>query len=467
MIFDPLPNDINGAKLCQLFTYRWMSLEGTTEDLSKPDWKTVRNYPIRPRSLWAKWNDAKTLVGVRFGRETQYALLDIDKGSKWLNIAGLEQIKEALATIGINRTIPIRSSWSGGLHLYCPLPQPVATFDLACAIKYALGSQKIELSAGQLESFPNVKQFAKGWLGQFSEYNGHRLPLQPGSGSSLLTDDLQPTDSSLQSFFNRFGFGAKGQDLELLESALIAGRDSHRKKPRNRNHPLEQWRLDWELDINEGWTDHGQTNALLKTIAAYGRVFLRLEGEDLHSYTVETAMNAPGFAQWSNHQYDLGRRALVWCSAVEQYYWPLGSLPSRDKNAFNFNDERAADAQSRIKSAVEWLQSADQWPADLTQRLKVLAKTAKASFTTLYKYRDLWQTVKRCVIDHSASDTADSSGKKPLQPDRLKSPPHGLLHTSSQITKGVEHETAFKSLSSEGAGGVARGAGGFPQGAGA
>jgi hypothetical protein len=47
-------------------------------------------------------------------------------------------MRAALETIGICRTILIRSSWSEGLHLYIPLSSTVPTFGLAKAIKLCL-----------------------------------------------------------------------------------------------------------------------------------------------------------------------------------------------------------------------------------------------------------------------------------------------------------------------------------------
>lgn len=80
-----------------------MSLEGDTDDITAPNWRTIRNYPLRPRSLWKKYQDAKTLVGVRFGKETEYALIDLDKGGKFHSPERVAEIQAALETIGIVR----------------------------------------------------------------------------------------------------------------------------------------------------------------------------------------------------------------------------------------------------------------------------------------------------------------------------------------------------------------------------
>ncbi|MEL7143295.1 MAG: hypothetical protein AAGL08_13855 [Cyanobacteria bacterium J06573_11] len=467
MVADPFPSDPIGQKLCAIFSYRWMSLEGDTDNAIQPNWRTIKNYPLRPRSLWRKWRDAKVLAGVRFGRETEYALIDVDKLSKFLNLDGINAIRDALETIGIVRTIPIRSSWSGGLHLYCPLPHKVPTFDLACAIRYTLEAQEMHIEQGQLEVFPNTKAFSKGWLGEFSEYNGHRLPLQPGGGGALFDHNLNPSGAELKTFFAHWDFSASAQDMDALNEAMTIGRERHRKKPKMRSHPLDEWRNDWELEISTGWTAHGQTNSLLKVISGYGRVFLRLEGEELHEWVVITAMQCPGFDDYCGHHNDLGRKAYAWCQAAERYYWPLGEEPKREKAKFDLNAERAEDAQSRIKSAYEWLTTKGDWPKTVTAQLKALQQTARASFKTLYKYSHLWQDVKRCVTDHTASDHSDSPPQRTDQGNRLKPLPPGLLHTFTQITKGVCMKITSCNLFPRKKGGLQGGKKGFPQAEGA
>lgn len=177
---DPLPGDALGKRLCEIFgRYLWCAIEAPLPDdaAAKPIWNTIRGYPLRPRVLWKLWQDAQSLVGVRFTHDTYYALIDIDAGSEHCHPAAIATIRAALETIGITRTLLLRSSWSGGLHLYIPLPEPVGTFNLAVALKECLKAQGFVLEAGQLEIFPNVKRWGNAAANDFSEYNGHRLPL--------------------------------------------------------------------------------------------------------------------------------------------------------------------------------------------------------------------------------------------------------------------------------------------------
>ncbi|MBD0270165.1 MAG: hypothetical protein ICV77_17950, partial [Cyanobacteria bacterium Co-bin8] len=122
---DPLPGDPSGKRLCEIFgRYLWQTIQAQQLDsaAAKPQWKTITQYPLRPRVLWAQWQDAAQLVGVRFGSSTSYALIDIDAGSRYHSPDAIANLRAALETLGITRTLLVRSSWSGGLHLYIPLP---------------------------------------------------------------------------------------------------------------------------------------------------------------------------------------------------------------------------------------------------------------------------------------------------------------------------------------------------------
>ena len=425
-----LPTDPDGKRLCDLFgQYLWKPITADLPDdvTAKPQWSTQTKYPLRPRVLWSLWQDANTLIGVRFGHTTSYALIDLDAGSLYCSTEGVADIRAALETIGITRTLLLRSSWSGGLHLYIPLPEAVPTFDLAVTLKECLKAQGIPLAAGQVEVFPNVKAFG---VSIFVEYNAHRLPLQPGSGSCQLNEDLNPIASSLPQFLWQWEQAAPQQDLEALRQALKIGRDNHRKRPKRKTRPIESWRLDLETEIAEGWSDHGQTNHLLKTIACYGRVFEGLGGEALAEYVQRIALSRPGYEQYCGHQADIQRRSQTWARAAEHYYWPLGTEPIRDSRALPddttpVNQQRADEAQSRIQRAITHLSQLKQLPEQITARAKAIAQVANVSLRTLYKYLTLWHPAHQppnegCVMPKESRVLADLATASEVLSERLK-----------------------------------------------
>ena len=443
-----LPADPVGQRLCETFGfYLWNCIraELPNDATAKPAWQTITKYELRPRVLWNDWQDANTLIGVRFGHETTYGLLDIDAGSDYCSAAAIAQIRGALETIGITRTVLIRSSWSGGLHLYLPLPEVVNTFNLAVALHECLKAQGFRLKAGQLEVFPNIKAYG---IKTFIDYNAHRLPLQPASGSCLLDDDLNPIGNSLARFFWLWDGAASHQDMDELRHAIKIGRDNHRKKPKRRNHPVESWRQDLDTEITEGWTAHGQTNHLLKTIACYGRVFEGLHGQDLIDYTLRIAINCPGYEQYCRHQHEIERKVTTWARAVENYYWPLGTTPTRDtaspsNNLVQFNRQQSEDAQSRIKAVFDQMEQAGELPEQITARASAIAQVARVSQQTLYKYLALWHPMYlKGVIDEATVFSAVESG---LQKSDLESP-------EPLVNKGLHPSGGYMKSEAPGAG---------------
>jgi hypothetical protein len=439
------PADPVGQRLCDVFgRYRWKCIRAELPDAAtaKPQWQTITQYEMRPRVLWNDWQDANTLIGVRFTHDTVYALLDIDAGSDYCNPDGVAEIRAALETIGITRTVLIRSSWNGGLHLYIPLPEEVQTFNLAVTLHECLKAQGFRLKAGQLEIFPNIKAYG---VQIFTEYNAHRLPLQPASGSCLLDDDLNSQGNSLAQFFWRWDQAASHQDMDELRHAIKIGRDNHRKKPKRRNHPVESWRQDLDTEITEGWTAPGQTNGLLKTIACYGRVFEGLQGQDLIDYTRRMAVSRPGYEQYCRHQHEIDRKVTAWARAVENYYWPLGTTPTRDtspiqNNLVSFNRQQADDAQNRIRAAYADLEQSGELPGQIAARASALARLAKVSQQTLYKYLSLWHPYHQLgVIDQvtSLSEPQQPQAEElPKSPDPLASEE---LHSIGENMKSEAH----------------------------
>jgi hypothetical protein len=223
-------------------------------------------------------------------------------------------------------------------------------------------------------------------LGQFTEYQAHRLPLQPDSGSILLDSDLQPLEGGLAQFFDRWDQAAQGQDIATLVSACTTAQVNRKSKHRPRQHNIvDSWRTDMETEIIEGWTAPGQTNHLLKTIACYGVVFGGYTGDALAEYVQRTAIACPGYEQWCRHQHEISLRAQVWARAAEGYYWALGAERTRASNSYSannivpFNQMRSEDAQARITAAVQEMEQQDTLPTGATERGKAIAQQAHVS----------------------------------------------------------------------------------------
>ncbi|NEQ48464.1 MAG: hypothetical protein F6K00_35015 [Leptolyngbya sp. SIOISBB] len=455
----PIPTAPLGQRLHELFGRNlWDFIEAPAlAPGQKPQWRTITDYPLRPRLLWQRWKDLTTLIGVRFDGLTTYALIDLDVESPYCNAEALAQLRAALETIGITSTIPIVSSHSQGLHLYLPLPELVKTFDLAVALETCLKAQGFTLANGTLEIFPNPKPYG---VEKIIHYNGHRLPLQPGTGSYLLDDDLNPIGDRLEQFFSQWDDAASHQDMDELRLALKVGRENRRKKPKRAHSPSSTtalWRQDLDAEIEEGWSGHGQTNHLLKTVACYGRVFLGLSGDELFTHTLETVPQLPGYRQYCRHQHEIERKVKAWCKAVESRYVPLTSQQAKP----DANQQRAEDAQERIVKAIATLKDLGELPSKIRDLAQQLTQAARCGLKTLYKHLELWHpsytqaATERCetvepegssagLDSPSSPQTAHSrSSSDPPNPDSAR-----VFHTQERSMKCREtmEPSSFKQI---------------------
>ena len=90
-----------------------------------------------------------------------WACIDIDAVGKYhpnKNLKGVDQIKQAMADIGLVEALEFQSSFSRGIHLFYPLSSAVKIWDLACALAYACRTKKLNVSNGDLELRPNTKK---------------------------------------------------------------------------------------------------------------------------------------------------------------------------------------------------------------------------------------------------------------------------------------------------------------------
>jgi hypothetical protein len=385
------------------FNHGWDSIYQRPTDES---WLTAK-FSLTPSQIWEKWQNPDTLIGLRFGVKTRYGLIDIDYGSQYHSDDGLRAIKGALETIGINETILIRSSFSDGLHLYYFLPELVNSFQLAQTVAIALRESGLEISPGQLEIFPNVKGYGRE---KVISFNGHRLPLQPGSGSYLLDDDFQPYSNSIDTFLCQADQCALSVDFPVLSELLTTAGDRYKelfKGPSSDNVVVslkwfkhsknaKRWKNESEKAIETGWTGKSQSNDLLGIIAEYGRVFLGIDDEsELAAYIVKTAIAAPGYHEFCRHQNEIEAWAKRWAKCAMLHRFPYGSRKGEFKplgKGGPTNEEKKVDAMTRISEAMIDLIASGRHPNRISELRSLLSKLANCSERTLAKkeYLTLW-----------------------------------------------------------------------------
>ncbi|MBW4677882.1 MAG: hypothetical protein KME52_28970 [Desmonostoc geniculatum HA4340-LM1] len=410
-------------------------VEGT-----KPAWRTI-DYYLQPSQLWNLHQDKSKLVGLRFNDTTRYATIDLDLEGDYHNIESINRIKAVLEDIGIVDIIILQSSFSGGYHLILSFASPLPTFAIACALEITLRNASFILRQGHLEIFPNTKPYS---AKQITNYKAIRCPMQPGSGSFLLNDDLQAISDSVSIFLDHCDRAASRQDLTKLKRVANKAKKqiSRERYRKQESADVAQWRTNWEEIITTGWTGKGQTNTLLQIFVGYGIVFLDLESDKLVEFCLTTAINAPGYSQYCRHQHEIEARVWHWVESTIRNKWysayisyperllgtfantfaqaiaGISSIHKPKDNVIPFdrrkqqNWERSQQAQKRIQIVVRAIEWDNGLPVGATERGKAIRAEYKRRFhktisqETLQKHLYLWHPT-RYILDPWAENSSN------------------------------------------------------------
>ena len=386
-------------------------------------WQTETRHPLSDRMI----EQGAYLYGVRFGKETDYALLDIDIGSRYHpkhDPFAIRRILEALEPLGITHRLMLSSSYSGGLHIYLPLAKAQKCGSLALAIASLIEHAGFKIAPGQLEIFPDPKPYIANRTPP--RYAAHRLPLQ--SGSYLLTDDWEPIYSPQAEFVRRWRFCAERN--EVTAAAIQQTLKAHQRRQYNVSAKAAKFLNDLHAEIEQGWTDYGQTNYLLGRIAMREYIFGHilagvspLEGRDLVQQIIKVATELPGYQQWCRHQHEIYKRAEEWARSVEtsRYFHygakssTLSTLNLQDgEEKLSWNQQQSQTAREKIRQAIAQMLNEGTLPAQTTQRFTALLQH-HISPQTLYRHRDLWHP------DHLQIEAIQPVEIPPIPPQLLES----------------------------------------------
>ena len=407
----------------------------------KAEWQTESRYPLSDRLIQRGSN----LYGVRFGAETSYCLLDIDRGSLYhpqQDPLAIARLVAALEPLGLVASVTCTSSHSNGLHLYFPFQQVQSSWKLAIAISTLLENAGFKLKPGHLEVFPDPKPYSVS--GQLSLFNAHRLPLQ--MGSYLVNKEFQPIWSAQQTFIQQWQFAQTRNDVERsVLHRLLKQAKRHRYAVSTR---AEKFINDLNAEIEFGWTDYGQTNYLLGRIAMREYIFRHvlaggqpLEGPLLVTAIVDVARSLPGYAEYCRHQHEIQHRSQEWARCIENsHYFHYGDaagkfrakteaashdvarkassveLQAAIERAPTWNQQQTEGARNRIRHAIANLLEQEILPTNATARFRALVSYGIGG-GTLYHHRDLWHPthlVPICLV------TSDVLVENPPHPPALE-----------------------------------------------
>ncbi|MBD2074331.1 hypothetical protein H6F86_10625 [Phormidium sp. FACHB-592] len=393
----------------------------------RPDWKTEGRHPLSDRLL----QEGDRLYGVRFGKQTDYLMLDIDRGSLYhphSDRLAIPRLLAALEPLGLVEAVVVTSSYSGGIHLYLPFQKAQETWAIAHVVSTLLANAGFKLKPGQLELFPNPKPFSKAP----SLYAAHRLPLQ--AGSYLLNSDFQPIYGEQTTFVQCWQFAQQRNEIDQRTRKRVL--QQAKRKRYKLSGKAEKFFNDLNTEVEAGWSGASQTNPLLGRIAMREYIFGHVQrgsepltGEALVDAICEVARALPGFDTYCSHRLDLEKRAMSYARSIQaSHYYPFGSkqqvktalLPeSLEPPKSNWNQSQSQAARDRINNAIADLQQRHALPATITARRHAIRAYGIGN-QTLDKYKELWhpnylKPIQGGEYHPVDADSINPESQKPIQ----------------------------------------------------
>ena len=242
------------------------------------NWTTIsKHFPLPDETILAAIDGKKSeIYGLKFGDETRFAVLDIDKNSQYRNALELGNLQTKLAAVGLIAK-PYRSSESGGWHLYIFFEEWANRDQVQRCLSDWLRAHGYEIRNGVLEVNPSGM--------------GLRLPLQPGfawldnEGNLIRTREELTRNEAIASFVldlekNKRNWSEAKNRIESELEAIDRARDrdalAHQKaidtdgfeklfSYRLIAETYEEGRRIWQ----EGLTKTGQRHDAIKAIVHY------------------------------------------------------------------------------------------------------------------------------------------------------------------------------------------------------
>ena len=385
-----------------------------------------RVYPyVTKRQLMVGWLNDKYDVGKRFSKWTNYLMIDVDRAESTVHpdndLAEYSRFMLCLEDIGLKEYILVRSSHSEGLHIYFPFKDSVKSWGLASRVRKHLELNGFEVKSGNIELFPNRKSKAD------SLYMGHRLPLQPESGSCVLDPQtFEPIHNSTFDFVETWNTLNNVPDFQYKA--------------------LDKWELGIEPEVEEEtrsedtlpnyrFTRKGQTNEILKQLTNYARLKLKLDTvQAIGDWVSKAIVQLKGYEEFSSED------SRVKLEKGWAYQWAKSGLAFARKVwvkscGMGYHEAKTQASLDKLQGVLQSF--GNQTFEYKTHAMKAIRKRSKElygegiGFTWLLKYVDLWlprlvgnTTHELVVSPKSLNHTTDQEVQRFTNPLKVeKSPP--------------------------------------------
>lgn len=308
----------------------------------------------------------------------------------------LTQIRKILEEQGIEGTITIRSSDSGGIHLWAPLPE-VPTFQLAVWLRRLFTDAGFVLEPGTLEIFPNVPRPG-------SDHQGIRIPLLTKGSFVLDFETLIPIHNNIEAFCDDWERLLSWNEDFRLPNLVQAATGYFRRLPEAKKR------------LEQGFTAKGQTDELAGQ-AAYIAASEGLSGAALRSRMNALLKQAPNCKELSGHWHEIsqGKSEKWWRHFSDKAAKAcLNTAPNYSRKARktnpHYNDELARRKRCDVLAAVNALLAQGRKFSTITDsRNAVISEVklqgGKMSINTVRKHDDLTMRLLATDQDRSWCET--------------------------------------------------------------
>ena len=436
------------SELSKLFYlgHRFIKADNT----DTPNWVTICKHPLNSGGFIKYYGSLLFLLGVSFGTQTLYAMLDIDIDSPYHpanNRQAFQKLLDALNRVGLVYPVFVRSSDSGGLHVYFFFPRPLKTFNVATLIHVTLINAGFVPKPGDLEFFPHPKAYTN-TPGEYSNYRAHRLPVQPASGSWMVDGWGNPImnleslthEGQVAMFLREAEKSAQAHSayIEQIEAKLDWAYTLYKQKIDKYQHlqsrlseVAQEWKENLELSMMVGWTGYHQTNIILPLFVAYGIVFMGLDDKQkLFNWIHANVLTTRGYKEYCRHQHEIDKRIWAWVDGTldSEYYVKYCGFPPRKGISVhklikhlqqkgrkpNEHNQKLADRTfEQLQGVVKVIGTL---PCLIVERIAVIQAKyqelfgTKISNNTLYKknYLSLWND-KNTIVTLVSSPTSMES----------------------------------------------------------
>lgn len=377
-------------------------------------WCSIKK-PYTIEGLVRRFFEQVCAMGLRQEKLVRYSLADIDhKGDStskyWHEFAKsseLIELERRAKQIGC-RVSFIRSSHSGGLHVFVSFPEAIQAWLAHWLMKWLLEASGMAVKAGQAEVFPSQIDYRTD--GTRARSNGFRLPGQEGSALIVAESFYEDPDRIYGQLLEDI------EDTELCDEWRQALKTAKRLKFLHSRISKASSKAAATPDTDLKWTSKGCSNELMGKITTLVRLANRhiTCPIELGKIIANTAMNLAGFKEFASEETkkDLMRERSGWGerwakSSLRKHFCGMLAAQAKDSDR---NERLFNKSREKLEKLVEENADAKSWSKRRVARESGLARR------TVEKHWDYWVS----LMEHTPPDNGVGHEAPPAAAEAIR-----------------------------------------------